>query len=95
MDTRPPALAASVPPVGHKPAVVRPARGAAGGTGGDHDYKGIITSYDYDAAISEAGGYGQPGIGGPNKFEVNGCMQPQVRCCAPDRACPHSSCCHR
>ena len=44
----------------------------AGGTGGDHDYKGIITSYDYDTAISEAGDYGQPGIGGPNKFEV-GC----------------------
>ena len=29
-----------------------------------------ITSYDYDAPISEAGDYCQPGIGGPCKFEV-------------------------
>ena len=26
--------------------------------------------YDYDAPISEAGDYGQPGIGGLNKFQV-------------------------
>ena len=48
----------------------------AGGTGGDNDYKGIITSYDYDTAISEAGDYGQPGIGGPNKFEVSNITWP-------------------
>jgi hypothetical protein len=35
-------------------------------------YWACITSYDYDAPISEAGDYGQPGIGGPNKFEVRG-----------------------
>ena len=35
-----------------------------------------LTSYDYDAPISEAGGTGQPGIGGPNKFQVcqNSCF---------------------
>src|SRR5579875_374470 len=43
------------------------------GPGGSIDngvYWACITSYDYDAPISEAGDYGQPGIGGPNKFEV-------------------------
>lgn len=40
------------------------------------NYKPVITSYDYDAPISEAGDYGQPGTGPPpdgapaNKFEV-------------------------
>ena len=29
-----------------------------------------IQSYDYDCPVSEAGSTGQPGIGGPNKFEV-------------------------
>ncbi len=43
-----------------------------GGAGDDISYQACITSYDYDAPISEAGDYGQPGIGGPNKFEV--CM---------------------
>ena len=33
-------------------------------------YSSVITSYDYDAPIGESGAYGQPGIGGPNKFEV-------------------------
>lgn len=33
-------------------------------------YQPHITSYDYDCPVSEAGGYGQPGIGGPNKFEA-------------------------
>lgn len=33
-------------------------------------YDSDITSYDYQAPISEAGDYGQPGSGGPNKFEV-------------------------
>ncbi len=41
-----------------------------GGSGDDISYQACITSYDYDAPISEAGDYGQPGIGGPNKFEV-------------------------
>lgn len=31
-----------------------------------------ITSYDYDAPISEAGDYCQPGIGGDCKFWVRG-----------------------
>ena len=34
-------------------------------------YDSDITSYDYQAPISEAGDYGQPGSGGPNKFEVD------------------------
>ncbi|KAK9843639.1 hypothetical protein WJX81_000575 [Elliptochloris bilobata] len=33
-------------------------------------YQPHITSYDYDCPVGEAGGYGQPGIGGPNKFEL-------------------------
>jgi hypothetical protein len=35
-------------------------------------YQPHITSYDYDCPVGEAGGYGQPGIGGTNKFEVCG-----------------------
>jgi len=42
-----------------------------GGSGDENSYQACITSYDYDAPISEAGNYGQPGIGGPNKFEVH------------------------
>ena len=38
-----------------------------------------LTSYDYDAPISEAGGAGQPGIGGPNKFQVGPLALPIVR----------------
>ena len=33
-------------------------------------YQPHITSYDYDCPISEAGGTGQPGIGGDNKFKA-------------------------
>jgi beta-galactosidase len=33
-------------------------------------YESVITSYDYDCPISEAGDYGQPGVGGANKFQV-------------------------
>ena len=40
------------------------------GTG--ESYQPHITSYDYDCMVSEAGQYGQPGIGGPNKYEVRG-----------------------
>lgn len=41
------------------------------GSGGNAtDFLAQITSYDYSAPISEAGGTGQPGIGGANKFEV-------------------------
>ena len=47
-----------------------PNASCAGGSGDDTSYSACITSYDYDAPISEAGDYGQPGIGGPNKFEV-------------------------
>ena len=44
------------------------------GSGGDaSDFLAQITSYDYSAPISEAGGVGQPGIGGDNKFEACGC----------------------
>ena len=42
-------------------------------------YQPHITSYDYDCPISEAGDTGQPGVGGPNKFEVRPL---------------HSNCCH-
>ena len=42
----------------------------AGGGGDEPGYEACITSYDYDAPISEAGDYGQPGIGGPSKFDV-------------------------
>ena len=34
-------------------------------------YKPTMTSYDYDCPVSESGRTGQPGIGGPNKFEVS------------------------
>ena len=34
------------------------------------NYQAHIQSYDYDCMVSEAGQYGQPGIGGPNKYEV-------------------------
>lgn len=37
-------------------------------------YQSVMTSYDYDCAISEAGDYGQPGIGGPNKFQVSAAL---------------------
>ncbi|KAK9798887.1 hypothetical protein WJX73_001279 [Symbiochloris irregularis] len=33
-------------------------------------YQPTITSYDYDGPISEAGASGQPGIGGPSKFDL-------------------------
>lgn len=42
----------------------------AGSGGTDGDFSPQLTSYDYDAPISEAGGSGQPGIGGKNKFQV-------------------------
>lgn len=42
------------------------------GSGGtDGEFLPQLTSYDYDAPISEAGGSGQPGIGGKNKFNVS------------------------
>ena len=33
-------------------------------------YEPVITSYDYGSPISESGETGQPGLGGPNSFEV-------------------------
>lgn len=36
------------------------------------NYQPHITSYDYDAPISEAGDYCQPGIGGECKYHVSG-----------------------
>ena len=64
-------------------------------------YFSVITSYDYDAPIGESGAYGQPGIGGPNKFEVGlaGCCHvPQslhvpcrlVPCCKGFRTLPYT-----
>lgn len=44
----------------------------------DQHWNPVITSYDYDSPISEAGDYGQPGIGAPpdggpaDKFMVCG-----------------------
>ena len=38
--------------------------------GAGESYQPHITSYDYDCMVSEAGQYGQPGIGGPNKYQV-------------------------
>lgn len=35
-----------------------------------------ITSYDYSAPLSEQGRKGQPGIGGPNKYEVDNSEPP-------------------
>lgn len=34
-------------------------------------YKPTITTYDYNCPVSESGRNGQPGVGGPNKFNVN------------------------
>ena len=48
-------------------------RAGSGGEGGA--FAPQLTSYDYDAPLSEAGGTGQPGIGGPNKFEVGGAVE--------------------
>ena len=46
-----------------------------------------ITSYDYDAPVSEAGDYCQPGIGGPCKYDVSvGWVLP---CAAGSWAGPH------
>jgi hypothetical protein len=42
-------------------------------------YSSVITSYDYDAPIGESGAYGQPGIGGPNKFEARALCSPHAR----------------
>lgn len=41
----------------------------SGGEGGV--FAPQLTSYDYDAPLSEAGATGQPGIGGPDKFQVS------------------------
>ena len=48
----------------------RTLRWCAGGSIDNGVYWACITSYDYDAPISESGATGQPGIGGPNKFDV-------------------------
>ena len=48
-----------------------------------NSYQPHITSYDYDCMVSEAGDYGQPGIGGPNKYEASSCMPSRG---APGRA---------
>lgn len=42
-----------------------------GEQGRGESYQAHITSYDYDCMVSEAGQYGQPGIGGPNKYQVS------------------------
>ncbi len=49
-------------------------------------YQPHITSYDYDCPISEAGGIGQPGIGGDNKFKVRrGPSEPYQKCQASSK----------
>ena len=54
-------------------------------------YDSDITSYDYQAPISEAGDYGQPGSGGPNKFEVGICPRsPSVVHCSCNIHCPEA-----
>ena len=42
-----------------------------GEQGKGESYQAHITSYDYDCMVSEAGQYGQPGTGGPNKYQVS------------------------
>ena len=60
----------------------------AGANVGD-SYQPHITSYDYDCPVSEGGGYGQPGIGGPNKYEVGGGTDRQT-----DRQQAQAQCIH-
>ena len=43
-------------------------------------YVSVITSYDYDTFISEAGASGQPGVGGEDKYQA------RARVCAVCRA---------
>lgn len=56
-----------------RPFVIAAGAGIAlyAGKGTGESYQPHITSYDYDCMVSEAGQYGQPGIGGPNKYEVS------------------------
>ena len=54
----------------HSRAGARVAMLRAGANMAGQIYQPHITSYDYDCPISEAGGIGQPGIGGDNKFKV-------------------------
>lgn len=49
-------------------------------------YQPHITSYDYDCPISEAGGIGQPGIGGDNKFKVRLHFPRRIPSAAPESA---------
>ena len=39
------------------------------------DHGRALCRYDYSAPLSEAGRTGQPGIGGPNKFNVRPAME--------------------
>ena len=61
------------------PTKFQPVSHAAGANKAIDIYQPDITSYDYDCPVGEAGGYGQPGIGGPNKFEVLGVRFPYSR----------------
>ncbi len=67
------------------------------GSGGDEtDFLPQITSYDYSAPISEAGGTGQPGIGGADKFAARRpapCVAHCVAHTAHQRHCA-STCIH-
>ena len=55
-------------------------------------YSSVITSYDYASPISEAGDFGQPGINGPNKYDVRGCRQLSIsRCLSNSRNLRRSS----
>ncbi len=70
----------------------------AGSGGNETDFLPQITSYDYSAPISEAGGTGQPGIGGADKFAARG---PAAWCCSASpmlltsgTVCLSSACIH-
>ena len=52
---------------------VSPVGGVGAGLSGT-DFLPQISSYDYSAPLSEQGRKGQPGIGGPNKYEVSGLL---------------------
>ena len=53
-------------------------------------YEPVITSYDYGSPISESGETGQPGLGGPNSFEVcHHVLQPSVKSHRTDISLSH------
>ena len=55
------------------------------------DSRTCVCSYDYSAPLSEAGHRGQPGIGGPDKFQVSSaaiwCWLPALCCNLDQQPC--------